>query len=95
MEWKLLFLAYLLGINLLTFIFMWYDKHQAKRGKWRVSEKKLLLLGIIGGGFGGFLAQRIFRHKTKKPIFYSAFIAGIIIDTGCLYWLYMSGWGIG
>ena len=32
---------YLLVINIVTFLIMWYDKHEAKTGEWRVSEKAL------------------------------------------------------
>ena len=31
-------LLYLLGVNLFTFLIMWYDKYEAKTNQWRVSE---------------------------------------------------------
>ena len=37
-------IIYLIVINLLTFFIMWWDKHEAKLGDWRVSEKFLFLL---------------------------------------------------
>ena len=30
-------IIYLLVINILTFLIMWWDKHEAKIGDWRVS----------------------------------------------------------
>ena len=43
-------LIYILLINLFTFLIMWYDKHEAKVGQWRVSEGFLFLLVALGGG---------------------------------------------
>jgi uncharacterized membrane protein YsdA (DUF1294 family) len=48
--------------------FMLYraDKKAALSGKWRKSEFSLHLVELLGGWPGGFIAQRIYRHKTKK-----------------------------
>ena len=59
-------IIYLIVINLLTFFIMWWDKHEAKLGDWRVSEKFLFLLVLLGGGVGGIAGMYTFRHKTKK-----------------------------
>ncbi|EQC80625.1 Protein of unknown function DUF1294 [Enterococcus sp. HSIEG1] len=61
---------YLLIANLYLFGLMGYDKYQAVRKKWRVPEWNLLFMGLIGGGIGGLIAQRVFHHKTRKRKFY-------------------------
>ena len=61
--------VYLIGINLITFIFFAADKMKAIRGKWRISEAVLLGLSFIGGSIGGLLAMKIFNHKNKKAYF--------------------------
>ena len=66
-------LIYLIVINLISFLAMFIDKKKARRGKWRVSEFSLLMLVILGGGIGGILGMRVFRHKTKKAKFYIGF----------------------
>ncbi|MFV0558495.1 MAG: DUF1294 domain-containing protein [Enterococcus sp.] len=71
---------YLVIVNLYLFGLMFYDKRQAVKQKWRVPESNLLFMGIIGGGLGGLLAQRIFRHKTLKVKFTICFIIGIVVD---------------
>ena len=48
---------------------MFLDKQKAKRGKWRIPEKTLFLLAIIGGSLGTTLGMNIFRHKTKHWYF--------------------------
>lgn len=67
---------YLVAINLYLFCLMGYDKHQAKKGKWRIPEANLLFMGLLGGGLGGLLAQGAFHHKTKKKKFLVVFLIG-------------------
>lgn len=64
---------YLITINVLSFIVMGIDKHNAIKNKYRVSEKSLFILSIFGGAIGTFIAMFIFRHKIRKK----AFIIGI------------------
>lgn len=52
--------------NTLTFSMMGLDKYFAVKGKWRISEGKLLLSALICGGMGALLGMVFFRHKTKK-----------------------------
>ena len=60
---------YLLIINLLTFAVNGIDKAKAKKGAWRIPEKSLLLLAVIGGSIGAWLGIRLWRHKTMHPQF--------------------------
>ncbi|MBQ8857587.1 MAG: DUF1294 domain-containing protein [Lachnospiraceae bacterium] len=62
-------LIYLLIINLIGFFAMFLDKQKAKRGKWRIPEKTLFLLALIGGSLGTTLGMNAFRHKTKHWYF--------------------------
>ena len=64
---------YLIIINVLSFIIMGIDKHNAIKNKYRVSEKSLFILSIFGGAIGTFIAMFVFRHKIRKK----AFIIGI------------------
>jgi uncharacterized membrane protein YsdA (DUF1294 family) len=50
-----------------------YDKHQAKRKRWRVSERTLHWIEGLGGWPGAFLAQRWLRHKLHKEKYMSVF----------------------
>ena len=56
-------------ISLLAIIFTVHDKSCAKKGKWRVRESTLLLLGALGGAFAMFLTMRCIHHKTKHAKF--------------------------
>lgn len=73
-----LFLGYVLLINLLLFLLMGIDKRAAKRKKWRIPERRLLTLGIIGGGIGGILGMLVFHHKTHRIYFTICYLVNII-----------------
>ena len=58
--------VYLIIINILSFILYGIDKLKAIKKKERISEKTLILIGILGGSIGSIIGMNIFRHKTKK-----------------------------
>lgn len=60
---------YLLLINLYSFVIMGLDKRRARTNAWRVPEKKLFILAIIGGAIGIYSGMKYFRHKTKHWLF--------------------------
>ena len=62
------FFIYLQCINLIGFFAMFLDKQKAKRGKWRIPEKTLFLLALLGGSLGTTLGMHLCRHKTKKNL---------------------------
>lgn len=59
-------IIYLLIINLLGLLIMYIDKKKAKYGKWRISEKTLLIVALLGGSIGTITGMHLFRHKTQK-----------------------------
>ena len=48
---------------------MGIDKSKAKRHVWRISEKTLFLVSVIGGSIGTWAGMYLFRHKTKHWYF--------------------------
>lgn len=58
----------LVVFQLAAFGLFWFDKVQARNGDWRVRERTLLLIALLGG-FGAWLAQHLLRHKTRKEPF--------------------------
>ena len=61
---------YLIIINVVIWITYGLDKWKAKAGKWRIPERTLLLLALIGGSVGALVGMMLFRHKTKKAKFF-------------------------
>lgn len=64
-----LIVGFLVIINLLGYISMWSDKRRAIKGKYRISEKALFTIAILGGSLGSILGMNQFRHKTKHWYF--------------------------
>lgn len=62
-------LFYLLTINLIGFVIMFIDKSRSIHKEWRVPEKNLIGLSMIGGSIGMLLGMHLFRHKTKHKKF--------------------------
>lgn len=62
-------LGYAFATNGYLFILMGIDKKKAQQHKWRIPEKRLLLLGMVGGGLGGLIGMYVFRHKTREVKF--------------------------
>jgi len=56
-----------------SFLTYGFDKRRAANGGRRVRERTLHLLAFAGGWPGALLAQRHFRHKTRKTPFLIAF----------------------
>lgn len=63
------FVIYLIIINLIGFFVMYVDKQKAKLDQWRIPEKTLLMIALLGGSVGTMVGMYIFRHKTKKVKF--------------------------
>lgn len=66
-------IIYIIVINIIAFVTMYWDKKRAIKGKWRVKENTLLFLVILGGGIGAIAGMYTFRHKTKKMAFVLGF----------------------
>ena len=84
----LLFIVYhLVSINLVTLIAYGLDKRAAKKRTWRVSEAQLHTLEFLGGWIGAFIAQKIFRHKTKKRSYQAMFWLMLIFQVCIIYYI--------
>ncbi|MBN1046347.1 MULTISPECIES: DUF1294 domain-containing protein [unclassified Clostridium] len=73
-------LIYLLFINFIGFCIMLIDKNRAIHKEWRVPEKTLIGISIIGGSIGMILGMFTFRHKTKHLKFLLGIPVIIIIQ---------------
>lgn len=60
---------YFLFLNLGAFLAFALDKDRSRKNKWRISEKSLLTLTIIGGSIGSLIGMYFFKHKTQKKLF--------------------------
>lgn len=73
-------IIYLVSINAIGFLAMWIDKVKAKKGSWRIQEKTLFMITLLGGGIGTISGMYTFRHKTQKLGFKFGFPAILILE---------------
>lgn len=64
-----LFAIYLAVMNVLGVAVMWSDKRRARLHRWRIPEKVLFGVSLLGGSAGTWAGMYLFRHKTKHWYF--------------------------
>ena len=89
MKWTGWLWAVLLFYNAFVFALMGADKKKAARGRRRVSERALLWCAALGGGLGGVLGMRLFRHKTRHLKFQILMPVFCVAQLGLLFLLYV------
>ena len=82
-------LWYLAAVNVVTFTVYGIDKRKARRGAWRIPEKTLFLLPLLGGSVGALLGMKVFRHKTKHWYFVWGIPAILLAQTALAAWLWL------
>ena len=83
-----IFYWYLAIINALVLVVYGGDKLFAKLDSWRVPEKVLLLLALLGGSIGALLAMQIFRHKTRHLKFRYGVPMILLLQVAALVYLH-------
>ena len=81
-------LWYLAAVNLVTFTVYGVDKAKARCGAWRVPEKTLFLLPLLGGSVGALLGMLVFRHKTKHWYFVWGIPLILLAQIALAVWVY-------
>ncbi len=82
-------ILYILLINIVAYLAMWWDKRKASQREWRVAEATLYILGFLGGVLGIITGMFRFRHKTQKRSFQAITILGLIVSL-IIYWIVMT-----
>ena len=77
--------------NGLWMMMMGFDKHQARRGKWRVRERTLFAGAFCWGALGVWVGMIYFRHKTKHLSFKLGIPVLLIVNWISLIYI-MRGW---
>ena len=74
---------------MVTFTVYGIDKSKARRGAWRIPEKTLFLLPLLGGSVGALLGMKVFRHKTKHWYFVWGIPIILLAQTALAAWLWL------
>ena len=66
---RIMILLYAFVMSLIAFAAFGIDKYKAKAQRWRIRERTLFALALMGGGIGAFLGMKVFHHKTRHRKF--------------------------
>lgn len=69
MKSSYILIGMLVIMNLIGYMSMWSDKRRAIKKQYRISEKTLFTIALLGGSLGSILGMNQFRHKTKHWYF--------------------------
>lgn len=78
------YLIYLGVVNMLALMMYGLDKYFAVHHVYRISEKKLLSMAILGGCFGSLIGMVLFHHKVRKGKFM------FIVPVCCVVYAFVS-----
>ena len=78
---------YIFLINCIGLGAMALDKYKSERAKWRIPEKTLFMITLLGGGIGTTVGMYLFRHKTKKLYFTIGFPTILISEIAIIIYL--------
>ena len=81
-------LGYYALINIIMYLTMCVDKKRAQKDGWRVPEKNLYLLAVLGGGLGGLIAMVFKRHKNRHMDFILVYTVTAILHLLVIYLLF-------
>lgn len=60
---------YYILINIISAGLAYSDKRRAVKGKWRIPENTLMLIGFLGGAAGEYIMMKKIHHKTQHAKF--------------------------
>ena len=84
MRGVILFLA---AVNLLSFLLYGEDKRRARKRKFRIRERTLLLAACAGGAAGSLAGMLFFRHKIRKPGFFLTVLLFFLLQWSVLLYI--------
>ncbi|UZJ46010.1 DUF1294 domain-containing protein [Marinimicrobium sp. C6131] len=78
----------LAALSLAAYTLYAKDKTAAQTYGWRVSERTLHTVALLGGWPGAMIAQKRLRHKTKKASFRTVFWLTVLVNSAGIAWLH-------
>ena len=83
-------LVYIILISVVSAMACIIDKLSAVNGGWRIRERTLLLLCLLGGSVMMFIVMRIIRHKTRHNKFMLGIPLIILLQIAIILAVYLN-----
>ena len=88
MNYLYIAIIYICILNIAGVAVMGLDKAKAKGNAWRIPEKTLFLVSLLGGSIGTWAGMYIFRHKTQHWYFVIGMPLILALHAGLVYYFY-------
>ena len=82
--------AWLVATNLTAVVATMWDKSCARQRTWRVPERILWLVSLLGGAVSTYVTMLLTRHKTKHPRFMYGLPVMILLQAAVVYLLWQN-----
>ncbi|MEI3609650.1 DUF1294 domain-containing protein [Pseudogracilibacillus sp. SO10305] len=82
------FVLYVFCLNIFGYILMGIDKKRARKGFYRISERALWIIALLGGTVGMIIGMYMFHHKTKKWYFKFGLPFFMLLQISSVFYLY-------
>lgn len=79
--------GYLLLMNIAGLYVMYSDKRRAIKHRFRIPERMLFIVSLLGGSIGTWAGMYLFRHKTKHWYFVVGMPLIMILNFAIIYLL--------
>lgn len=83
-------LIYLVIVNVAAFLLMLSDKHRAVKKSFRIPERVLIGVALIGGSVGSILGMWLLWHKVRHSRFRSGLPLILMVHICIGFLLYVS-----
>ena len=81
--------GYLLLMNIVGYV-MYSDKRRAIKHRFRIPERMLFIVSLLGGSIGTWAGMYLFRHKTKHWYFVVGMPLILLCQcAGAVYYLFL------
>lgn len=77
---------YLIAVNVIAFFLYGIDKLKAKKNKWRIPERTLIGVAVVGGSLGALAGMLVWRHKTQHAKFYIGVPVIIVVQIALVFY---------
>ena len=82
--------GYLLLMNIVGLYVMYSDKRRAIKHRFRIPERTLFIVSLLGGSIGTWAGMDLFRHKTKHWYFVVGMPLILLCQcVGAVYYLFI------
>ena len=94
MKLSYIIIIYFVIISIIGYVLPAVDKKRAKNGEWRIPEKTLFIVSILGGSAAMLISMKHYRHKTKHKRFMIGIPCIIVLQLAAIAFILLMKYNI-